>query len=516
MFIKTLCLTLKKYINIFFKYPLYIKTTNVFCKRLLALFNDKQNEDLNKRNEVLVELNDLSLSHLSIAYLSNYFAKKHQAKIKLYSAFKFNNLFSKYLWSFFFNFSIYYFNIYKSFNAKDYIQFNVNPKISIRSEIEFRKIIKKIKNKKDILDIKIKNVIIGDIIYDSYLRKYALSTIDLNKKNFQIFLHDVIQNFFFWDDYLKKNNVKVILTSHFSYVHSLNARIATSLYGINCYIAHISYIKKISPSNHFKFNKKKFLKFMKSDKNYRKKIIYRTKKYISYIKKTYNFNEKILSSCLNSKKVNILIAAHSFDDAPHNFGKFMFVDCYDWIKEHGDFSQNKNFNWYIKGHPNDRINNLETIKLFCKKYKNFNYVDPNMSFRNIFNKYKINLALTVYGSIGPELALFNIPTISCCKTHFWGEFNFIKNFDNKKKYFTYLSKFKVIKKNINQKDVFNYFSNRLHILNNDWLIKNIDDLYDDFKRFKNSWEVYGYLAKKINKEFHKRAMEKIKIFIDNA
>ena len=37
-----------------------------------------------------------------------------------------------------------------------------------------------------------------------------------------------------------------------------------------------------------------------------------------------------------------------------------------------------------------------------------------------------------------------------------------------------------------------------------------------FKRFKNSWEVYGYLAKKINKEFHKRAMEKIKIFIDNA
>ena len=49
---------------------------------------------------------------------------------------------------------------------------------------------------------------------------------------------------------------------------------------------------------------------------------------------------------------NILIAIHSFSDAPHVFGNNVFTDNYEWLKFIAKESKkNKKFNWLLKVHP---------------------------------------------------------------------------------------------------------------------------------------------------------------------
>ena len=118
--------------------------------------------------------------------------------------------------------------IYRSFNVENIFYPIITKNIDEISQKKFIKIYKKIKNKNDIEKIKIEKILFGDLIYDTFLRKYSVPTIDFKEKKFRIFLLDFIKLTYYWLNYFKENNVKAVVGSHYCYTYGITLRISTT------------------------------------------------------------------------------------------------------------------------------------------------------------------------------------------------------------------------------------------------------------------------------------------------
>ena len=158
----------------------------------------------------------------------------------------------------------------------------------------------------------------------------------------------------------------------------------------------------------------------------------------------------------NNDKTKCLIAAHHFSDAPNAWGRLLFSDFYDWIDYLGKLSEKVNYDWYIKFHPMDQKENLNTAKYFLKKYKKFRLVNPMVSHEQLISE-GINLVLTVYGTIGMEYAYYNIPVINASinNPHISYDFNYHPK--NIHEYEQAIINYKNLKINYSKQDISEYF-----------------------------------------------------------
>ena len=90
-----------------------------------------------------------------------------------------------------------FFGVYKSFGVNKFIKPSTSSSISRKSEILFNSLINNIKNKNDLLNSKIDNIEIGDLIYDGYLKRYYKYTLDIKSKEFHKYLKNFINFIYF-------------------------------------------------------------------------------------------------------------------------------------------------------------------------------------------------------------------------------------------------------------------------------------------------------------------------------
>ena len=106
---------------------------------------------------------------------------------------------------------------------------------------KYSKKLKSIKKKSDILELKFEGIKIGDLLYDSYLKKYNAYTIDLNSKEFKEYSKYFSNLFTFWFNYIKKNKVKSVIASHPVYENAIPLRISYSLNNKDTFTASIHF-----------------------------------------------------------------------------------------------------------------------------------------------------------------------------------------------------------------------------------------------------------------------------------
>ena len=93
----------------------------------------------------------------------------------------------------------------------------------------FSKINNKLKNKKDILNIKIQNLYVGDLIYDTYVRYRAKPEVDINDIYLKFIIFYTLIIYKNINLYLDKNKPKIYYTSYSSYInHGLLVRVFIS------------------------------------------------------------------------------------------------------------------------------------------------------------------------------------------------------------------------------------------------------------------------------------------------
>jgi len=477
---------------------------------------------LKSENIILNEISDIRSFSISSSHLCKALSELNSAKVASYFV-KIDR--HRILVKFFLNiinpFSNHY--VYKSFSDKIIYSFFF--------KIPNIKIFKNIKTKKDLLRFKYKGIQIGDLIYDEYLARNKLSTIDMQKKEFKLFIKKVERFINFWEKYLSNNNVKAVVTSHSVYLMGLLNRIA---------IAHNIPTYLVSPDITYRLTRKQFIRW--SDQNHypvqfkklnnfeKKKIINLSKKNLSYrfegkkdirykqstaIQPVFDKNIKIKKNrFIKQREINILIASHCLSDAPHVYGDLLFNDFNDWLNYLGRISSEKKlekYNWYIKPHPAYYVNEREYYSNFLKKYKKFNLIKPDTTHNFIINELKINYVFTVYGSVSYEYPLFGIPVISAGSNPHSG-YKFSINPKKKTEYRKIIFNLSDISNKINKREIYEFYGMH-HLIDRNFFDEyriRIDNLHEH-----TCFDIYKKFVKKISPSRTKLKISIYQNFIRN-
>ena len=200
-----------------------------FVKFNKEIFKKNKN---NTDSKILIEFNAFNYTHCYRSIIASYMSRKYPSNLVAFNNYKLTThdlkvpFLQKLKWNLGKLLKLKNFKIYNSFGVKEFISPTVSPKHSLLAKKILNKILSKIDFKKDILKIKIDNILIGDLIYDGYIKFFSLDTLDINSTRFKKYLLEFILIYLFWKDYLNKNNVKCILGVHGVYAYGIIYRIA--------------------------------------------------------------------------------------------------------------------------------------------------------------------------------------------------------------------------------------------------------------------------------------------------
>jgi len=452
----------------FFKLILFIPS---YLKILTLIKKNLRSNKQSAKSVIYVEIFNYYPVIVYIAYFLKAFTSLFPANIQSYyptSPASLRNFVSR---NFFLNQIMYRF-FYRYIGSDK----SLTPRLINNSLVEkiFKKTYLKLKNKKDVLNIQIFKIPVGEFIYDGYLRENNKATIDVNSELFKKYLLYSIKTFYFWyKEFENPKKVAAIITTHPSYLMGLVGRIGVYK-KIPVYCINNVSIVKLDRNHLYRYSiSKDYPAIYKKIPHKIKKILLKKakKQIINYsnqfrkkiANKKENRNDLILSK--NNKK-NILIAAHCFTDAVHVMGtNSVFPDHYEWMDFLGKISEKNLYNFYIKVHPTHYDLNIKKMEVFLKKYKYLKLLPKNSTLGEIVSK--IDYVFSVYGTIGREFPLYNVPVINASTDNLHASYDFNINFQSKKKYTNFilnlnkLPKYKITSSK--KKQILEYFVTRYHL-----------------------------------------------------
>lgn len=423
-------------------------------------------------------------------------------------------------------------NIYKSFGVSKIHYPKKNSKFS-KKAIKVRDLLtSKIKTKKDLEDLYYDDVYIGDLIYDSFLRKKELPTVDLDNRNvFNEFLLEEIYHYLYWDDFFKNNKVSSIIITHCVYSkYAIPLRIALK-FGAKAYQINPMGIYKISKDEMFAYNqahyfdelKKKILpeKLEEGKKVAKERIERRMAGEVGVdmaysTKSAYHKNTNENRILHDDNKSKILIAAHCFFDSPHSFGNNLFTDFYEWLNFLGKISLKTDYHWYIKTHPDFIPANVTYIKKIISQYPKINFIPSSTSHHQLISE-GIDIALTVFGTIGFEYASLGKIVINASKVGPHSRYNFNFNPESIEEYEELLLKIPTLKKEIDKDKVYEYYFLRRVLGCENWFFKDLNHSLKEIGGYHNLKEslMFDYFIDSMISE-EQRIIETIATFLESG
>jgi hypothetical protein len=479
---------------------------------------------------VLFELNAMQSAHIAYSYLANVLATNNQSQVKAYAQRAHRGLLQRMLFNIRKATGQGDFGAYKSFGITAFIVIALSCVQKARAERLFADVLSRLNTKQDIEALTINNVWIGDLVYDSFLMSYKQPTIDKDSPDFKRSLLESIDFFVFWEDYFDNNDVRAINVSHCVYNLAIPLRIAVQR-NIAAFHANATHIYRLRSSNLFAYNdfvhfrerfatlprdvqqagiaaaqrriERRFAGEVGVDMSYSTKSAYGVMRYAKLLKE--------------SPRKKILIATHCFFDAPHCYGTNIFPDFYEWLDFLGKMTDETDYDWYIKTHPDYLPGTKEIIDSFVAKYPKFTLLPADASHHQIIAE-GINCALTVYGTIAFEYAALGIPVINASRNNPHIAYDFNLHAKDVEDYRRLLIGLDQLDFNIDKQQVYEYYFMR-HIFNTEDLFFNsyattIDELGGYDQQFTST--VYEKWLDEWNPEKHQAITSALQSFIQSG
>lgn len=350
--------------------------------------------------------------------------------------------------------------IYKSYGFRKYInvrRYLFNIILLLKALISTIKVYIINYNLDDFMEYKLNKIKIGDVIYDSYIRKgNRYSSIKLWSISFYKTLLISHIRFYLFSKLINKYDFKYVIVGDRVYTGSgMLARIAiknntkvllTRLTNVRCYRDYEEiFTNEYKPS-------KELLKYIIDKKLYKKVDSVLEKRFSGDLKqhdvinayrhkKRYSPEELYKKLKLNPSYPTVFIIPHVFSDAPHSNESMLFRDYYQWFIETIKYvAKIKNVNWVVKPHPSSYMYNEKgEVEQIVKNLKSdYIYLAPSdLSTASIFDITKT--LITVCGTVGIEAACLGIKPIIAGKATYSG-FKIAHEPKSKSEYFSILEK----------------------------------------------------------------------------
>ena len=478
---------------------------------------------------VLFELNNSQSSSIASGYLANVLAIKYGARIIAYRPRKIRNKLNQLLFNIRRYLGLQEFGVFQSFGANGFVVINMPPRLKSRGTKAYLEILKGLSNKYDIESISINDIWLGDLIYDTYLSQYKKPTVEHNSIEFHEFLWDFIETFIFWEDFFEQHNVQAVNVSHCVYDLAIPLRIAIKR-DIPAFQASATHIYRMNHDSLFAYGDYQYFPelFSVLPVAIRKAGIEEARKRIekrfagevgvdmAYSTKSaygIHHHEKLIQK---SAKKKILIATHCFFDSPHSYGNNLFPDFYEWLDFLGKITLVTDYDWYIKTHPDYLPGTKEIIDDFVVRYPKFNLLPANASHHQIIDE-GIDLALTVYGTIGFEYAALGIPVINCSINNPHIAYDFNHHPKSVDEYRGLLLNLDGLKLNINKEQVYEYYFMRNIYNTENLFFNNYNSVISELGGYSMQFTdvIYDKWLSEWTPDKHESLLKAINTFIDS-
>jgi hypothetical protein len=301
--------------------------------------------------------------------------------------------------------------------------------------------------------IQIENILVGDLIYDTYLRFFHQPTILAIDEQLKLVIEWALNIYYTFKEVLNSNKIRYLISTYTAYIHfGITARLCLER-GIKVYtVGSSSYRLQLidkefpyHPIDHSKFD---------ADKNLDEQLMLKVKDIFearfegkidgatSYMRESAFVDKPIpegLKELFQLRKRNIVIYVHDFYDSPHVNRELAFPDLYQFLSQTlKAITDMQDTTVFIKTHPNGiagcKEKTIELVNSF--QQPGFIILDEAVSNLHII-ELKPDLIATARGTVCVEMAYFGIPTVALYDNVF-ANFKFTHTCYNLEEYFNIL------------------------------------------------------------------------------
>jgi len=304
-----------------------------------------------------------------------------------------------------------------------------------------------------LLDLELENIVVGDLVYDTYLRFCHQPTITEVNEDLIHIINTSLHLFYSFDEFVHKNNIKILLNTYSSYnKHGIPARICLhrniDVFTIGSYSYVIQKLSKENPYHSFdntsiKPEKAISQKHLEAAKEkFTSRFSGKIDAAVSYMRQSAFSNTPVnpeVETLFKKRTRNVVIYVHDFFDSPHVNRKLQFPDLYQFLRQTlHELTALEDTSVFIKAHPNGisgcKEITIEMVEAF--QCPHFYLLDVSVSNLQIVS-LRPDLICTARGTVGPEMAYFEIPTVALFD-NMYANFKFVHTCQDLKTYFDIL------------------------------------------------------------------------------
>ncbi|MDC0038086.1 hypothetical protein OAJ78_00335 [Gammaproteobacteria bacterium] len=295
----------------------------------------------------------------------------------------------------------------------------LKPKLTAEQDARCHDIVKRFSSlisNQEIFDITIDGVWVGDLITDTELLKERIPTVDPQSPSLKNRIRLAVKQIIYWNDFFSTQSVAAVCSSHACYLGALPLRVAIAqgvpAVQVNAHTCYrLTSTRKWAYSSFHDYRDQFRQLTMDARRHGRREARSRLNERFAgvvgvdmpYSSKTAFgriTEEQVLST---TPKFKILIALHCFFDSPNGMGINLFVDFYQWLLFLGEISNQTDYEWYLKTHPDSLPGNNQVIQGLLEKFPKFKLIPRDTSHHQLIQE-GIGCVLTMHGTVGVEYA----------------------------------------------------------------------------------------------------------------
>lgn len=274
--------------------------------------------------------------------------------------------------------------------------------------------------------IRYRNILIGDTVYDSFIRGNNLPTLYFDHPDLLEKLANTIRYVDLLYDYYAQNRVAAVCIIETTYILAIPGRVALE-FGIDVFvITHASFFR-LNKQEYFGFHEFKYFKqvfeslpeSIKSWGRLTAQSLLSTKLESAGFKidSRVSFSHFPVGSVFKLQQpIRLLVSAHDFFDSPHRVGYGLFSDFYDWLTFLRSIALKTDYQWFVRPHPNSRKWNEEVLKELFDGIPTVSILSPTLPNSEL-TEFNFSAVLTVFGTVGAEWPLYGVPVINGSLNH---------------------------------------------------------------------------------------------------
>ncbi len=336
---------------------------------------------------------------------------------------------------------------YASFGAECRLTFENVEKDRARVESLADELFAGLRTKWDVVNLTVEGLLIGDQVYDTYLRNHNEPTVALTDPRLRDTICEALLIYFAVKNYVAQNKVECLLTDDFSYLYSgvitrvlFRAKVPVFL----VLIGQPFHLLQLDPAHsgpgpdgfghgypapvatrYYQYreafsrlsDEEREAALEKSRHRLSARLAGEEDALVRMTQSSYGIGgERIFPT---DGPPRVLVMLHDFIDSPHGYRSLLFPDFYEWIHFLLDHAQETPFAWYVKPHPaaadTGRMKmsaaNRKALEALQARYPKIHFLQPGTSNRQILEE-GVSAMFTVYGTAGHEFAYAGIPVVN--------------------------------------------------------------------------------------------------------